>query len=109
MWQLQEIAPFVKVLGCYPASDASVSSPAVETRSAEEVREQLAASTNPVSSANGSEGSNGAFAPDSLLISAAASARPIRQVTEQCMQSLLWQTPIIPHLARCKVSLQCSQ
>ena len=74
----QEIVPFVRILGCYPiAQISSVASPVVEPGAAQEIQEQIAARP-PQSGGQALE--NGTLDSDSLLISAAASSQPLKQV-----------------------------
>lgn len=87
----QEIAPLVRILGCYPAdtSNSTVPSPIVQTKAAEGVTEQLEADLQ--RSGQTSLNGFGFSSPlgvkgDSLLISAAANVRPIQQVVlAQCV------------------------
>lgn len=71
---MQEIAPFVRILGCYPADDSYTSGPSPVIKTA-------AAAEQSVAPQNGAL-SDKAMTNDSenLLISAAANSLPIQQV-----------------------------
>ena len=72
---MQEIAPFVKILGCYPVDEAhdSAPSPVIQTAATDGISKQVDAAQN---------GSHPSAPVDSerLLISAAANTLPIQQV-----------------------------
>lgn len=86
---MQEIAPFVRILGCYPAdrSNSLAPSPFVETPNAGPVTEQMEAGLK--TSPESPMGANGSGAGSELLITAATAVRPIQQVTFR---------PIHPHI-----------
>lgn len=72
----QEIAPFVRILGCYPVDMASgFSSPAVQSPASEEAGQSIGASQNGSLPSPGGLGDS-----EKLLISAAANGIPIHQV-----------------------------
>ncbi len=85
---MQEIAPFVKILGCYPVDSAhgSPPSPVVETGAAENVSQQIDATRNGSSPGLGVPADS-----EKLLISAAANILPIHQASETSSYSTVGQ------------------